>query len=225
VILSAWPFRRKDEGNGDEPQPAVGEESSAAEIDHMDWGIRLGMLERYERAAEQFRLAVKADPDDAAAGYNLALALDLAGRHKEASETYAQVLERSPDLLEAQVNLSLTLLDLSDTKGALDSLREALTKSPDDAIAHFNLGCVYLRQKMWINAAAEFQAAAKADPKDPQTRFNLAIAWRRAGNRADAERELRDFIVLARGRYPEQREYVEELLSTEYGDAGGEDGS
>lgn len=224
ALLAAWPFRRKETTEPDDATSTSEEAAPDPEIDHIDWGIRLGMLERYERAADRFRQAVAAHPDDPIGHYNLALALDLAGQHEEARGIYKRVLEMDPNLPDARVNLGLALFDLGDNKGAASTLKTALEQS-DDAVTHYDLGCVYMAQRRWSDAAAEFQASVKADPKEAQTRYNLAIALRRSGNVADAERELRDFLVLARNRYPEQREHVMELLRTEYGDTGDENGA
>jgi len=224
-LLAVWPFRRREVAEPSDVQSSSEEADEKPEIDHLDWGIRLGMLERYERAAERFRLAVAAHPDDPAGHYNLALALDLAGHHEEARGIYKHVLEMDCDIPDAHVNLGLALLDLGDSSAAASSLKTALELAPDDATAHYDIGCVYTAQRRWSAAAAEFQASVKAEPKDAQTRFNFAIALRRSGNHAGAEPELRDFLVLARARYPEQREHVLEVLRTEYGDTGDPDAS
>lgn len=221
-MFAIWPFRRKEAAEMESASTDLQENEAPTELDHLDWGIRLGMLERYERAAERLRMAVKADPDDGSAQYNLALALDLAGHHEEAMALYTQIVKTQADILDVHVNLALTKMDLGDCSGAVSSLRDALQLAPDDAIGHYDLGCVYMAMKQWSEAAGEFQSAVNSDPKDAQTRFNYAIALRRAGNDTEAERELRDFVALARARYPEQRAYAEELLRT-YGDKGDSD--
>jgi Flp pilus assembly protein TadD len=216
LAVTVWPFKRGEpaEPEQDEPVP-TSDQAEGAVIDHMDWGIRLGMLGRFERAAERFEQAAHADPKDPAAHYNHALALDLAGDHERARDLYNRAIEIDPDFADIHTNLALARLDLGDSRAAIESLNRARELDPGDAVVHFNLGCIYLSQELWQNAAAELTQAVKCDPKDAQIRFNLAIALRRTGHHEDAERELRDFLALARGRYPEQREFAEKLISDE----------
>lgn len=213
-----WPFSRKTLPHP-EPQEAQdgGEEPV---IDHVDWGIRLGMIGRFERAAERFEQAVRADPEDLSAHYNQGLALDQAGDHKRARDAYNRAIEIDSTFADVHTNLGLALLDMGENKAAMKSLEKAVELDSGDPVPHFDLGCIYLSKKQWRKAVSEFGEAVKADPKDAQTRFNLAIALRRAGSSADAERELRDFLALARGRYPEQRAFATKLLSEEYEDKG-----
>lgn len=219
AALSAWPFRRKDEAPADDAEPPAQDEDGP-QIDHLEWGLRLGMLERYERAAERFRMAAQADPDDPTARYNLALALDLSGQHDEARSLYTQIAEQLPDLPDVHINLALAAYDMNDYAFAEQCLRTAIQETPDDAVPHFDLGCVYAAQRRWADAAAEFRLSAQYDPKDAQIRFNFAIALRLSGKTDDAEKDLRDFLALARGRWPDRRAYVEDLLRTEYEDTG-----
>ena len=222
-LLAVWPFRRKDAADAPNAEATLQGDEADPEIDHLDWGIRLGMLERYERAAERFRMAVQTHPEDPVGHYNLALALDLADRHEEARDSYQQAIHLDSNVPDAHINLSLTLSDLGDRQAAISALNAALVLAPDDAVAHYDLGCIYMALGMWRKAADAFRASNDANPKEAQTRFNSALALRRAGDSAAAERELRDFLALARGRYPRQKEYAEQILRTQYADTGDQD--
>lgn len=221
IALSVWPFGRGKSDQPDSEEPAQIEDQPAElVIDHMDWGIRLGTLGRFERAAERFEQAVAADPDDPSGYYNLALALDQAGNHEQARDTYNRALEIDSSLADIHTNLGIALYDLGNTQEAVKAIEKAVQLDPSDPIPPFDLGCIYLAQKEWSKAIAQLRDAVKADPKDAQTRFNLAIALRKAGSPEDAEPELRDYLVLARGRFPEQREFATSLLSAEYDSKG-----
>jgi len=131
---------------------------------------------------------------------------------------YNRAIEIDPTFADVHTNLGLALLELGESQAAMKSMEKAVELDSGDPVPHFDLGCIYLSRKQWQEAVSEFREAVKADPKDAQTRFNLAIALRRAGSSADAEPELRDFLALARGRYPEQRAFAAKLLSEEYED-------
>lgn len=213
IAYAIWPFRKSAGPDTENPTADSPEEQSVeAVIDHLDWGIRLGMLGKFERAAERFQQAAQADPEDASALYNLALALDQAGDHARAVEVYKRAIEIEPDFADAHTNLAIALLETGDREAAAEWLRRAAEIDTGDALPHFNRGCLHVAQEEWQTAVTEFQEAATIDPKDAQTRFNLAIALSRTGRTDDCERELRDFLALARGRYREQSQYATKLL-------------
>lgn len=221
VALALWPFKRRtptepDQQEATPPDDAAGE----ATIDHMDWGIRLGMLGRFERAAERFEQAADADPQDPSAHYNQALSLDQAGNHERARDIYNRAIEIDPGFADSHTNLALALLALGNSQAAVESLEKARELNSGDPVVHFDLGCIHLSGKQWQEAVSEFSEAVKCDPKDAQTRFNLSIALERAGSHEDAEREMRDFLALARARYPEQRAFAAKFLGEQYGEKG-----
>jgi len=216
ISLSAWPFRRR---KPDDETPEHSDQDDAAsdqKVDLIDWGIRLAMLGKLDRAVEQFKSAVEQEPDNPIAHYNFALALDELGRYEEARQAYERAAYLSPESIDILINSSITLLSLDKRDDAIGALNKAVEKGCDDPIPHFDLGCAYLTGGAYKEAIYHFREAAKVDPKDPQTRFNLAIALRKAGFIDQAENELRDFLALARARFPEHRLYVERLLAEEY---------
>lgn len=58
-------------------------------IDHL-------LREHWKKAAADFRRALKADPDLAAAHFNLALALDREGKDAEAAEQFKKAIQLAP---------------------------------------------------------------------------------------------------------------------------------
>jgi len=214
VAVSWWPFGRRtqDEGTPDAqaPEPA---ESPEAALDLVEWGIRLGMLGKPELAAQRLARAVKNDPRDPAAHYNLGLALDQMGEHSKAAESYARAVELAPESVDVRVNLGAALLGSGNVRGAIKELKKAVEFAPDDSSAPFALACAYLANRSYKKAVEAFRRAVEADPGDPETRFNLAVALRKAGCPDLAEIELRGFLELAGDRFPEHRAYAERTLN------------
>ncbi|MBI3596480.1 MAG: tetratricopeptide repeat protein [Nitrospirae bacterium] len=66
--------------------------AAARNQDGMDHLLR----EHWEKAAADFRRALEADPDLAAAHFNLALALDQEGKHEEAAEHFKKAILLAP---------------------------------------------------------------------------------------------------------------------------------
>jgi len=77
---------------------------------HVDAHVNLGRLHhgagRLSAAEEHYRAAVAAQPADAVAAYNLAVALDDQGRSAEALAAYHQALQADPSLADAHYNLA-----------------------------------------------------------------------------------------------------------------------
>ncbi|HUK57460.1 MAG TPA: tetratricopeptide repeat protein [Nitrospiria bacterium] len=74
------------------PEGYANRSAAARNEDGMDHLLR----EHWEKAAADFRRALEADPDFAAAHFNLALALDREGKREEAAEQFKQALRLAP---------------------------------------------------------------------------------------------------------------------------------
>ena len=218
-ICLIWPFsRHKNNDEQTQNESEIVDDSSETEIDYMDWGIRLGILGKSERAVEQFKRAIYLEPNNPAAHYNLALALGDLKQYKEAHEEYIRASELNSESTDIQINLGVTLLSLGKREDAIKCFETANRLDMSDPVPLFNMGCAYLAANDLNTSVFCFRKAVEIDPKDPCIRFNLAIALRRSGNADQAENELRDFMALASARYPEHRVFVQHLLSDEYRD-------
>ncbi len=71
-------------------------------------GLALAGLRRWADALDAFREAVRLNPADAGALYNMGFMLDLLGRHEEALAAYSSVVRLKPDYADAWSNLGMT---------------------------------------------------------------------------------------------------------------------
>jgi len=85
------------------PEGYANESAAARNQDGMDHLLR----EHWEKAAADFQRALEADPDLAAAHFNLALALDQEGKHEEAAEHFKKASQLAPDDPRISGNLIL----------------------------------------------------------------------------------------------------------------------
>jgi tetratricopeptide (TPR) repeat protein len=70
-------------------------------------------------------------------------------------------------------------------------LQRALQLDPKFAAAHSQLGTLYGAREDYAKAIAEFQKAIDADPTLEEAHYRLAIAYRRTGNEAGADKEMK----------------------------------
>jgi tetratricopeptide (TPR) repeat protein len=100
----------------------------------------------------------------------------------------------------AQNKLALGALARGDRPGAQAALDAALRTYAACVPAIVNAGNLLLEAGDLDGAIARFEAAIALDPDYPEAHHNLGVAFRRAGRRSDAVRELRRATGLERRR-------------------------
>ncbi len=130
----------------------------------------------YTTAAEAFRKAVEADPDDYAAQFHLALANSLLNKPAEAIAGYTKVLELKPGLYEAELNLGILLLDQKQPQRAAALLKSAVDKKPGEFRPNYYLGEALYDTGDDAGAERYFAQAARLDPNDPAVQVGLGRA-------------------------------------------------
>ena len=93
---------------------------------------------------ESYKQAIRINPDDASAHYNLGVTYYELGMYKEMIESCKQAIKIDPDDASVHNNLGLAYYKSGMYKEAIESFRQAIRIDPDDAGAHFNLGDAYL---------------------------------------------------------------------------------
>jgi tetratricopeptide (TPR) repeat protein len=123
--------------------------------------------EAYTVAERLYRRAMKADPGDPTAAFNLANMLRGLGRRVEAEALYRQAVGAEPRLAEGWYNLG----DLLDEQGrlpeAIASLERAVAIDPDYADAIFNLALLLQRSQRTIEAGFHWRKYLKLDESSP----------------------------------------------------------
>ena len=142
--------------------------------DPQEVGRRLYAEKNYSEAAGAFRMAVKQDPRDYRAQYNLGTACDADGRPLEAIEAYGSALDVMAITYEGQADgaFRLTVLDAlaqsiarSDPRDTQLNLRERKAKQTQKAEDFFLLAKIYRYRGDPDGALANYQHAALLDNK------------------------------------------------------------
>ncbi len=92
-----------------------------------------------EEAIEEYKQAIRINPDDAEAHVNLGVAYVKLGMYKEAIEAYKQAIKIDSDYAEAYYMLGVVYVFLNDSGSALEQYK--ILKSLDTELANelFNL--------------------------------------------------------------------------------------
>lgn len=96
-------------------------------------------------AAEQYKLAVQYEPNDAASLTRLG---DIAGEaedHDTAMARYKQALTAQPQYTDAQIGLAYELSETGHSDQAVPLLKQAISNDPLSMLAHFRLSAAYRR--------------------------------------------------------------------------------
>jgi len=145
---------------------------------------------RLAEAAEEFRSALRARPESAAARINLASALSGLGDRAGALALLRQAVAAEPGNATARFNLGLLLAAGGEAKAAKEQLAAAVAAQPEDAEARRALGQALLATGEPGAALAEYGRAIALAPADEAARLGEAEALARLGRFIEARDRL-----------------------------------
>jgi tetratricopeptide (TPR) repeat protein len=158
-------------------------------VDYQAEGRKALDAKQYQAAADLFRKAVAADPQDYGAHFQLALAFSLMNQDAEAIPEYKKVLELKPGLYEAELNVGISLLRSKDAAGAVPYLKAAAAEKPKEARPAYYYAQALLDSGQ--NATAEFETAVALNGLSAPAHAGLAQALAREEKWSEAEIHFR----------------------------------
>jgi TolB-like protein/class 3 adenylate cyclase/tetratricopeptide (TPR) repeat protein len=167
---------------------------------HLSLGMALADAFDWNGGEQEIKRALELNPRLALAYDQLAWLQGQFGRFEEAIRNEQRAIELDPLSLMFNSNLGWRLNGARRYDEAMAQLRKTLELDPNFADAHFELGRCSVYKGDTAGAIAAFQKAKSLDPQ-PYYDGALAYAYARAGDRAKAERILRDLDDRARQRY------------------------
>jgi len=155
---------------------------------HIGKGYELVQNQRFAEAAQEFREALKLDPGEVNARYQLAVCLFALGDRDQSRQEFERVRAATKD--DPAVTYYLARLDLlaGDNAAAVRRL-ERVAAAPPFPDTAFYLGSAYLATGNVVNATKWLRKAAQTDPRDFRTHYRLARALQQTGQRAESEKE------------------------------------
>jgi tetratricopeptide (TPR) repeat protein len=149
---------------------------------HLNLGVALAAANRLPESVQEYRNALRLNPNAADSEFNLALALERLGQTDQALLHYRASLRIKPGYLpslRALAHLYITSNDLADAIPAYAALVQV---DPSSAPAHLDLGKVYLRNQQLAPALAQFQLATSLDPQNTDAWFSWGNALTISGD-------------------------------------------
>lgn len=139
-------------------------------------GRALSDLGRQQEAVSCLKQAIGAEPEFAAAHYNLGWILGRVGDGQGAVAAYQQALALQDLYPVAWNNLGLELERLGDAEGAIKAFRTAISQFPEFSMAHNNLGATLAASGQYHAAERAYAKAIEVDPGNTDAHSNIGVA-------------------------------------------------
>ncbi|MCS7263278.1 MAG: tetratricopeptide repeat protein [Armatimonadetes bacterium] len=102
---------------------------------HINAGVALYLMHRYDEALKHFQFAAALDPQNATALINLAATLDALGRIDEALSVLRKLVNLFPNMPDVHYNLAVALAKKGLNEEAVAELRTELERNPSHSHA------------------------------------------------------------------------------------------
>jgi tetratricopeptide (TPR) repeat protein len=182
------------------PPPAASASALQAAVEAaLTRGLEATRLGKAREAEAAFRQALKLDPRNRDARYNLALVYYSGGDYARAEREFAAVVALDPAAADARVGLGMSQYALRKYSQAAANLKAYVAVYTTDAAALLTLARSYAAQRKPGLALPYLRSASVLMPRDPAIAFELGKAELAAGNVARA----RNAFTLVLGLKPD----------------------
>lgn len=134
--------------------------------------------------------AIKVDPRNANAWYNLGVVYASENRYLEALQVYEKAIELDPENPRSFLNRGAILRKLGRYEEALQSYDRAIKLNPKSPLAYHNKGLALAFMGKYQQSLNYFNAALQRDPRYTAAWINRGVSFANWGN---FEKALRDF--------------------------------
>ena len=166
---------------------------------HTSFGLVLGAMGRQDEAISAYQKAIKLDPDNVAARFNLAAILADKKLMDEATAEYRKAAEAHPRdsrNAEFRMRLGIILREQGRLDEAIAEFARAIDLFPDDVSLQVELGVTLRQQGNSDQAIAQLQKALELDPRSFGARRWLSEVLREQGRFDEALVQARRAIEL-----------------------------
>ena len=154
---------------------------------------------QHNYAINALKKAVKLNPSNAEAHFNLGRAYKRGGMDDKARTEFSISTRINPEIFNECVKKYREKIDyeLTETQNyselgsayaekgmindAIDAYKKLIAIEPENARAHYSLGTLYSKKKIYDDAADEFWMAVEIDPDMSEAHYNLGLVYYRQG--------------------------------------------
>jgi tetratricopeptide (TPR) repeat protein len=141
---------------------------------HLERGVQLEEVGRYEDAITETEKALELDPLLIKAHVNLLILYARTGNAEKAKQHYEAVVATDPEQFpEAYYNYGVLLMKENNLAEAEAAFRKAVALAPSNEAAHSNLGYLLEHEGKLPESAAEFRKLIELRPNSRQAHFEL----------------------------------------------------
>jgi tetratricopeptide (TPR) repeat protein len=177
---------------------AIAQDKSAVP-DLIKEGVQLNDQGNYAGAIDKYNQALKIDPDNTQANYEMAFSLFASGKGNDGVPYVEKTIKgsASPSLTAASYDLLGSIYD-QDHKSdkAIDAYKKGIEVNPKYQRLHYNLGIAYFRNKQYPEAEASAIEAIKLDPKHASSQRMYALVAFHQNKRVPALMAFCNFLML-----------------------------
>ncbi|MDR0802769.1 tetratricopeptide repeat protein [Fluviicola sp.] len=154
---------------------------------YLDLATELEQLRDFKTAVEVLKEAMKSNPKNEGALYELAFCFDQLGNNAQAIQTYRRFLDDNPYSFTAWYNLGNTYSKEEKYQDAITAYEYCVAINDRFSPAYFNMGNAQLTLEQYHEAIESFELCIEIDGDDPLTYCylgeaneqlnNLGVAW------------------------------------------------
>jgi tetratricopeptide (TPR) repeat protein len=163
--------------------------AESAEAD-MLVGEVLDEMNDHSGATQQFRAAVKANPQEPNVHFGLGSLLWGQGQYDEAAQEFQAELVNVPNQVQALAYLADANVKMNHPETALPQIEKAIQMNPEMELPHLDRGILYSDAGHRDDALREFKVAARLSPNDVNIHWRLARLYHAMGRKEEADAEF-----------------------------------
>jgi len=161
-----------------------------------DMNFRGNIENYYNKALQEFSLAVKSDPSFYQAYDNAGKILFDAGRLDDAEKYFKKALEIRPDYSKGVENYGKVLFAKNQTDAAIDKYKEAINLNSKNSSAYCNLGEALIKKGDFSAAIKQLQTSLCLFPNSAPVHDLLGKAYELQGNETAALCEYKKTFLI-----------------------------
>jgi tetratricopeptide (TPR) repeat protein len=162
-------------------------------------GVQLNDQGKYAEAIDKYNEALKLDPENAQANYEMAFSLLASGKGNDGISYVEKTIKANPNpqLTAASYDLLGSIYDQGhETAKAIDAYKNGIQVNPKYQRLYYNLGLTYFRSKQFAQAETNAIEAIKLDPKHGSSLRMYALVTFHQNKRVNALMGFCSYLLL-----------------------------